>query len=228
MLKHYLSGALIAGVASGLVAAALQFTFVIPLILEGELYESGARLHFGSGTPQSPAGSPPLGTDWFRHMMTITFDVISYTAYALLLTGLMALAARSGHAVNARRGAIWGFAGFVAVQLAPALGLPPELPGTIAPEVLPRQIWWSGTILATAGALWLFAFGRGWQALVIGAVLLLAPHLIGAPHLDTYYGLAAPELAAHFATSSLGFAAISWGVLGTVAGYFAGQEPQEA
>lgn len=218
MLKNLLTGALVAGVAAGLVSAALQFSFVIPLILEGELYETGARIHFGAGSPQSPAGTPGLGTDWGRHLMTVTFDVISYTAYALILTGLMALAMRQGHAVGARRGAVWGLAGFLAVQLAPAVGLPPELPGTIAGEVGPRQAWWSFAILSTAGALWLFAFVPKVWAVAVGVVLVLLPHIIGAPHLDTYFGVAAPELAAEFATRSLGFAAIGWTVLGTIAG----------
>ncbi|MZR13585.1 hypothetical protein GQE99_11215 [Maritimibacter sp. DP07] len=224
MLKNLLTGALVAGVASGLVAAALQFAFVIPLILEGELYETGARIHFGASSPQSPAGSPGLGGDWSRHLMTVTFDVVSYTAYALILTGLMALAMRQGHGVDARRGAVWGLAGFLAVQLAPAIGLPPELPGTIAGEVGPRQAWWTFAILATAVALWLFAFvPRAW-AIGLGVILVLAPHVIGAPHLDTYFGVAAPELAAEFATRSLGFAAMGWVVLGTIAGAMLGRE----
>lgn len=223
MLKHLLTGALIAGAAAGLIAAALQFAFVIPLVLEGELYETGARVHFGASSPQSPAGAPGLGTDWGRHLMTVAFDVVSYTAYGLILTGLMAVAALRGHTVDARTGAVWGMAGFVAVQLAPAIGLPPELPGTIAAEVLPRQIWWSGTILATAAGLWLLAFGKGWGALGAGIVLLLAPHIIGAPHLDTYFGVAAPELAAEFAARSLGFAAAGWVILGALAGHFYGR-----
>ncbi len=224
MLKKLLTGALIAGVASGVIAAALQFAFVIPYILEGELYETGARVHFGAGSPQSPSGAPGLGNDWSRHLMTVTFDVVSYTAYALILSGFMALAIRQGHKVDARRGIVWGVAGFVAVQLAPAIGLPPELPGTIAPEVLPRQIWWSGTIVVTALALWLIAFVPQVWAIGAAIVLLLVPHVIGAPHLDTYYGVAAPELAAHFATRSLGFAAVGWVVLGTIAGHFVGQD----
>ncbi|MEC7765231.1 MAG: CbtA family protein [Pseudomonadota bacterium] len=224
MLKKLLTGALIAGVASGVIAAALQFAFVIPMLLEGELYETGARIHFGAGSPQSPAGSPGLGDDWGRHLMTVTFNVVTYTAYGLILTGLMALAIRQGHVLNARRGIIWGLAGFIAVQLAPALGQPPELPGTITAEVGARQLWWSCTILATAVGLWLIAFVPQVWAVALAVVLMLVPQVIGAPQLDTYYGSAAPELAAHFATSSLGFAAVGWVLLGTIAGYFAGQD----
>jgi cobalt transporter subunit CbtA len=211
MLKPMLASALFAGVITGVFAAVLQFGFVIPLLLEGELYEAGMRLHFSAtGTPQSDAGAPGLGTDWGRHLMTLTFNVITFTAYGLVMVALMALARMQGFAVTARLGLIWGLSGFIAVQLAPALGLPPELPGTITPEVGPRQIWWSATILATAGGIGLIAFGRGLVPALAGVVLLLAPHLVGAPHLDTYFGIAPPELSAHFATRSLGAGAAGW------------------
>ncbi|RME16972.1 MAG: hypothetical protein D6801_04390 [Alphaproteobacteria bacterium] len=219
MLKHMLSGGIIAGAVAGAIAAALQFLFVIPLILEAELYESGARVHFGAGSPQSPAGAPPLGDDWARHLMTVGFDVVAYAAFGLILTALMALAARRGVAVTARQGVIWGLAGFCAVQLAPAIGMPPELPGTINAEVVPRQIWWGLTIVSAAAALALFAFGRGVFALVAGAALLLIPQIIGAPHLDTYFGVVPPELSALFAVRSLAVGAVGWAVLGFLAAW---------
>lgn len=221
MLKPMLASALFAGVITGVCATLMQFGFVIPLLLEGELYEAGTRIHFSaSGSPQSEAGAPGLGAAWGRHSMTLTFNVITFAAYGLVLVALMALARMQGYAVTARLGLIWGLAGFIAVQLAPALGLPPELPGTITPEVGPRQIWWSATILATAGGLGLIAFGRGVVAGLAGAVLLIAPHAVGAPHLDTYFGIAPPELAAHFATRSLGVGAAGWALLGFLSAFF--------
>lgn len=223
MLKHMLTGALIAGAVAGLMSAALQFAFVIPLLLEGELYETGARVHFGMQSPQSPAGTPALGWDLARHLGTVGFDVIAFVSYGLVITGLMALAAGMGHKVDARKGAVWGLAGFVALMLAPSFGMAPELPGTITAELIPRQIWWASTVLATGLALWLFAFGKGWGMLLLGGVLLHAPQIIGAPHLDLYYGVAAPELASEFAARSLGVGAIGWVVLGSLAGHFYGK-----
>ena len=127
MLKKLLTGALIAGVASGVIAAALQFAFVIPYILEGELYETGARVHFGAGSPQSPSGAPGLGNDWSRHLMTVTFDVVSYTAYALILLAAMSLGEERGAVIDGRWGILWGVAGFVAFHLAPGFSLAPEV-----------------------------------------------------------------------------------------------------
>ena len=223
MTRHLLTSGLIAGLAAGMVAALLQFWLVTPLLLEGELYESGIRTHFAaslSSPVQSPAGpAEGLGQDLSRHAMTAGFNLVAYTAFALILLAGMALAERSGHALTARRGIIWGLCGFIAMHLAPAIGLPPELPGTVAAEVELRQVWWLGTAAATALGLGLIAFGHGLLP-VIGIVALALPHLIGAPHLDTYFGIAPPELAAEFTARSLGVAAVSWAVLGTLAAYF--------
>lgn len=56
--------------------------------------------------------------------------------------------------------------------------------------------------------------------LLVGMVILLLPHIIGAPHLDTYFGIAPPELSAEFVTVSMGVAAVGWTLLGYFAAYF--------
>jgi cobalt transporter subunit CbtA len=221
MTKNLISSAVLAGVAAGLIAALLQFAFVIPTLLEGELYESGARIHFATdGSTQSDKGAPALGGDLTRHVMTVAFNIVTFAGYGLILLAAMVFAAEKGRAsLTPRAGLIWGIAGFIAVQLAPAIGLPPELPGTPAAEVAPRQIWWFCTILATAAGLALIAFAKGPIALA-GIALILVPHIIGAPHLDTYYGIAPPELSAHFVTLSLGVALAGWSSLGFFCAWF--------
>ena len=214
MTKNLFVSAICAGIAAGLLASALQFTFVIPVLLEGELYETGARVHFGTdGSPQSDRSAPPLAGDGLRHSMTVAFNIVTYTGYGLLLAAMISFATLKGITTTARQGLIWGLCGYIAVQLAPAIGLPPELPGTIAAEVGQRQLWWISTILASAAGLGLIAFGRSYLPLA-GVVLMATPHLLGAPHLDTFFGVAPPELAAEFATLSLGAAAAGWVLLG--------------
>lgn len=229
MTKNLLSSAVFAGLIAGLFAALLQFVFVIPLLLEGELYESGARLHFVvDGTAQSDRGAPDLGDEWGRHLMTVGFNIVTYAGYGLLMVAAMGLAReRFGTAITAQNGLIWGICGFVAVQLAPAAGLPPELPGTPAAELAPRQIWWVGTILATALGLAIIAFSGAIWKQAIGLALILMPHLIGAPHLDTYYGVAPPELSAEFATLSMGVAMVGWSLLGYFCAYFLASGEQD-
>lgn len=221
MSKNLLVGAVFAGVAAGLIAALLQFIFVIPALLEGELFETGARVHFGAnGSPESDRGAPGLGGEWGRHLMTVGFNIVTYVGFGFLLIAAMAFAELRGlTTITAKQGLIWGLAGFIAIQLAPAIGLPPELPGTPAAEIGPRQMWWLGTLVVSALGLWVLAFGKGVVALS-GVVLLLAPHVIGAPHLDAYWGVSPPELAAEFVTLSLGTAAAGWTVLGFFCAWF--------
>ena len=56
------------------------------------------------------------------------------------------------------------------------------------------------------------------------AGILAAPHLIGAPHLDRYFGSAAPELAAMFSARALGVSAAAWAFLGLAAGWIWSRE----
>lgn len=147
--------------------------------------------------------------------MTVAFNIITYTGYGLLLAAMISYAALKGSFTLSRQGIIWGLCGFIAVQLAPAIGLPPELPGTPAAELGPRQMWWMGTIVATSIGMGLIAFGRSYLPLG-GIAIMLVPHLVGAPHLDVFFGVAPPELAAEFATLSLGTSAAGWAVLGYV------------
>lgn len=219
MTRHVLTGGLIAGLLAGLFAAALQLTFVVPILIEGELYETGARVHFGTGGPESFAGSPGIGGDLMRHAGTLAMNVVAWIGFALLLVVGFALATLAGHRVDARRGAVWGMAAFISVALAPAMGLAPELPGTIAAELAARQVWWTATVVLTAAGLATLAFGHGPLALIGGVTAISLPHVIGAPTLDTYFGVSPPELSAHFAVRVLGVSAAIWVVLGCVAGW---------
>ena len=223
MTRHLLTSGLFAGLAAGVVAALLQFWLVTPLLLEGELYESGIRAHFAASLDapvQSPAGpAEGLGQDLSRHAMTAGFNLVAYTAFGLILLAGMALSERFGHVLTVRSGIVWGFCGFIAMHLAPAIGLPPELPGTIAAEVELRQVWWLGTVATTTLGLGLIAFGSGLVP-IIGISAIALPHIIGAPHIDTYFGVAPPELASEFVARSLGVAAASWVVLGAFNAYF--------
>jgi cobalt transporter subunit CbtA len=176
MTKNLLTSAVFAGVVAGLIAALLHFYFVIPTLLEGELFETGARIHFGAdGSPQSERGSPGMGGDIGRHLMTVGFNIVTYVGFGFLLLAAMAATELKGFTqITARSGIIWGLAGFIAIQMAPAIGLPPVLPGTISAEVEARQAWWLGTIVASGIGLWVIAFARGPFALA-GVALLAAP-----------------------------------------------------
>lgn len=226
MFSRILASALFAGVAAGLIAALLQLVFVQPVLLHAELYESGELVHFGAAA--TTAAEARAGLDLMRDGLSLLFTTLVYTGYAFLLVALMALAGERGHAVTPRQGLVWGLAGFIALQFAPAVGLPPELPGAAAADIGLRQVWWFGTAGATGVALWLLAFGRGWPSWAVAAALLAAPHLIGAPQPEGFTGPTPPELAGLFAGRALGVGLAAWSLLGLFAAYFWQREGRAA
>ncbi len=249
MIQRLFAGGLFAGLSAGALAALLQLVFVVPLIHQGELYETGVLTHFAApaaedgghdhapGEETAPHDHPDPDTarissedevaaeiaaipfDARRTAATFGMFLVTYTGFALLLTAGFALAARAGHSITARTGAVWGLCGFLAVQLAPAFGLPPELPGGLSAPLEQRQLWWAGCVAATTAGIALLAFGRGLTALALGALVIALPHVIGAPEV-MFSGLAPPELTAHFAGRVFGAGAVAWVLLGAVAGAF--------
>ena len=218
MLSRFVTSALFAGAATGLIAGLLQFVFVQPVLLHAELYESGELLHFGAEAVSAHPALP--GFDVVRDGLSLIFTMLTYTGYALIGVAAMSLAEERGALINARSGLIWGAAGFVAFHLAPAFTLAPEVPGVAAADVGARQIWWFATVGAAAVALWLLAFGISWIGWGLAVVLLLAPHLVGAPEPDRFIGTVPPEIAALFAARALGVGFAAWVILGSFAGYF--------
>lgn len=218
MFARLFTSALFAGAAAGLIAALLQLVFVQPVLLHAELYESGTLVHFGA---EAVTAHPDLpGIDPLRDGLSILFTMLTYTGYALIMLALMVTAERRGHAVTARAGLLWGLAGFITFHFAPGLSLAPEVPGVAAADVGLRQIWWVATVAATGLAMWLIAFGRGWTAYGAAALLLLAPHLIGAPQPDSFAGPVPTEIGALFAARAFGVGMAAWVLLGCLAGHF--------
>ena len=209
--------ALIAGFGAGLFAAALQFAFVQPILLHAELFETGVLTHFGA-EPSLAQVTLDGGIDVLRDGLSILFSTLIYAGYAFILASAMAFAEERGQPITPRAGLIWGIAGFISVQLAPAFGLAPELPGMAAADVEARQIWWFATAGATALALWLIAFGRNWAMWGAAVILLAAPHIIGAPIPEVLTGPAPPELASEFAARALGTGLAVWVMLGFLLG----------
>lgn len=245
MFQRMLASALFAGFAAGLIAALLQFSFVQNYIVLGELYETGNLTHFAGGPdsgPDSDAGTVGGTDDGHVHTMaadghdhgaagqdqtvltrglsTALFIVLAYVSYAMVLVAGFGLAESRGHRIGPVQGLLWGIAGFVAFQMAPAMGLSPELPGIPAADLTARQLWWWGTAGATATALALLAYVRQPIAIAVAVALLAAPHIIGAPELAAFSGAAPPEAAAAFAARSLGIGLAVWAALGWIAGQF--------
>jgi cobalt transporter subunit CbtA len=218
MLTRLLISGLFAGAAAGLIAALLQLFFVQPVLLHAELYESGELVHFGAASVS--AHQDVGGFDAVRDGLSVVFTMLTYTGYAFVLLAAMAIAEMRDAKITARSGLIWGLAGFLTFHFAPAFSLPPEVPGVAAADVGIRQVWWWTTVVTTGAGLWLIAFGRNWLAWGAAAILLLAPHVFGAPEPDAFTGPVPTEIGALFASRALGVGLAAWMLLGCFAAYF--------
>jgi cobalt transporter subunit CbtA len=196
-LRALLLPALLAGLAGGLAAACLQQLLLVPMILQAEAIELGGPEHVHHGLD--------------RVLYTTLFDCLGAFGFALLLAAGLILRGR----VSWKQGLAWGLAGCASFALAPALGLPPELPGVESASLIARQCWWIATALATAGgiACLLLAPKRG--AKLLGVVMIVLPHCVGAPAGDALHSLAGP-LARNFALGSLATSLVMWAVIGVV------------
>lgn len=165
------------------------------------------------GGDSSEAWAPHDGIE--RTAYTTLANILMSMGFALLLVAIFAL---RGVPVDARQGLLWGLGGFAVFQLAPALGLPPEVPGAMAAGLEARQLWWLFAVISTAVGLWLMVFGKHFILPIIGIVIIALPHLTGAPHPETIGGSVPPELAGHFAAASIVVGAIFWAMLGWFSG----------
>ena len=224
MLSRILSVGLLAGLLAGLLIAALQQVTTTPLILAAETYEKPAEVSAAPKAPHSHQGTEAHshGDGWKpadgmpRFFFTAITTVATAVGIAFVLMAVMVLA---GVPIDERRALAWAIAGFVACGLAPAAGLAPELPGSAAGDVVGRQLWWVGTAIATAVALWALLRADLHPVVRLGAVvLLLAPHFIGAPHPHELESRVPAELAARFTALSLVVQALLWSLVGVGVG----------
>ena len=158
--------------------------------------------------------APGNGTE--RIFYTVVSNIVTAIAFSLMLVAVFLL---RGKTVDMNSGILWGAAGFAVFALAPALGLPPELPGMTAAALESRQVWWIGTVIATAIGIGLFTESKTILPKIAALALLVAPHLVGAPHPFLFESNVPAELSAQFAVASLVTSAFFWLVLGGTSGY---------
>lgn len=152
-----------------------------------------------------------------RTFFTVIANISMAVGFGLLLAGAISLRSQSS---GWRAGLLWGAAGYLVFFVAPSIGLPPELPGTAAAPLATRQMWWLTTVAASAGGLSLLVFARAVPLKLMGAAVLLLPHLSGAPQPEVHASAAPAELARAFVYATAFANAAFWLALGALAGLF--------
>jgi cobalt transporter subunit CbtA len=209
MLAVFGSGAL-----AGLALFCVQHFTVVPLIQAAETYEAASQEAHSAASHEDEGWQPAEG--WERTSFTALTTVLTGIGYAAVLFGAIALA---GKTINTRHGALWGLAAFACDSLAPALGLPPQPPGVAIADLHQRQLWWAGTVIATAVGVWLVAGQRRTRLLrSCGAMCLLLPHMIGAPVAIGENSVPA-QLVRRFTIASVATSGIFWLLAGSLGGF---------
>jgi cobalt transporter subunit CbtA len=220
MFRRIVFAAVLGGLVAGGLASAVQEIRAVPLILQAEVYEEAAEKAKPQDSTAAAAGhhhdedawAPADG--WERTGFTLLFNLLAGVGFGLLLAAGMAASGQGGW----RSGLAWGLAGYASFVLAPALGLPPELPGSEAAPLLARQLWWAATAAATAGGLALILIRRGAVGIALGLLLLVLPHAIGAPQPAEHGGTAPIALAREFVLVALVSGLVFWLALGASTG----------
>lgn len=232
--------AAVAGLLAGIVMTGLQLAFTVPLILKAETFENAMPA-------EEPAASDEVATAEHEHehdedawapadgaertFFTAAANIVTGIGFALVLVCVSGFA---GNITGWRAGLLWGFAGFAVFALAPGLGLPPELPAMPAAELLPRQIWWIGTVVATGAGLALIVFRRNLFLALLGVALIVAPHAIGAPQPPSHETPVPEDLHHSFVVAVTMTNLVFWLALGIAVGmlrpYFAKEHsvPQQS
>ncbi|WP_114945865.1 CbtA family protein [Microvirga calopogonii] len=232
MIVRVLKAALVAGFLAACVAATLQAFLTSPLILQAETHEKasapeahaaawGGLLHLAhsSHEPADAADESAWepGEGFPRIAFTALATLVSGVGYASILAASILAAGRQFDLQTTLR---WAIGGFLAASLAPAVGLPPELPGMGGAHLAERQIWWVSTAIGTGLGLYLITNVRHHAALGIGLIAIVLPHLIGAPHAEAAASDVPAVLAAQFAARSLAVAFAFWATLGLALGWY--------
>lgn len=161
-----------------------QFYFVNPLIFAAELYEMAEPVDMHA-IPQIEEWAPGDGLE--RSFYTLLANFLMCLAYSLLLASAMVFRGTS----STLKGLAWGMAAYLSIFVAPSMGLPPEIPGMQAADLNLRQDWWLLAVSLTAIGLAVFAFTPLYYK-GAGFILILLPHLIGAPAAEIH-GFSHPD-----------------------------------
>lgn len=209
--------AICAGALAGAVMSLAHHLVMVPLIEQAEVFEAAtapghvSAIHdHGAAESHGPSGGE-------RAILTLLTDLLAGIGFALLLAAGLTL---RGGPVSAGAGVAWGAAGFAALSLAPAIGLPPGLPGAEAAPLLARQFWWLATAAATAAGLALMAFGYRLVLAIFGLVLIVLPHLLGAPQPPAHNSPVPVELTRMFVAAAMATNLVFWLILGLACVYF--------
>ena len=182
----------------------------MPLIHAAEVYEKAAS---AEPEPDDAFANEPL-----RSITTLIADVLVATAFGLILGGIYTANGRGGW----KYGLLCGVVGFAIFQLAPAIAVPPAVPGMeVAPLALRQTAWWVSAVSAAVGFILLAILPK--LAKLAGVVFYLMPaavfHCLSPLPAPTTQVHAVALIERSFVARTLGGMLVFWLILGAVSGH---------
>ena len=191
IFSRIIYSAILIGIVTGALLSCLQVVGLNPIIFAAETYEiessasgttSGGDHSDHSHDHGTASWAPEDGLE--RTAYTFLANISASIGFAAIMLAMMSQFWLSRNRnVSWTQGSLWGLAGFAALFLAPAIGLPPEIPGVVAAAVEHRQVWWALTAVSVAIGLGVIAFTTV-RMKALGLVFLVIPYIVGAPHAD--------------------------------------------
>jgi len=220
MIKKFILISLLSGFISALGLTALQLFNTIPLILEAEKYENNNLINYD--TSKQIINKNHIEDDekyqWFpengfeRTIYTFISNFVLSVGFSLILLSVYLYI----NSITIIKGIFTGFIGYLVFFLLPNMGLPAELPGTVASSLDNRQIWWIGTVVISFVGFTIIFFNKNKVLRIVAIFLILLPHIITAPHALIHAGRAPYEMLKHFEINSTITNGIFWIILSFV------------
>jgi cobalt transporter subunit CbtA len=234
MIVRLLLAALAAGLVAGMAMTPAQYVKTIPLIMQAEAYENGGAGHHHGDAAASDEAAHDHGADqsmfgFGRLGDTIVANLVAGAGFALMLAAvalLLGVEFPTGTA-GVTRGLLFGAAAWFCVQLAPAMSLPPAVPGFPYADLGDRQAWWMITVAASAVGLWCIAMRPEWAVKMLGLAIIVAPHLWGSPVPEDLSSNVPAYIASAYAAASLATTLFFWLLLGGLLGLFLSRVDEE-
>lgn len=193
LFSRLILASLVVALIAGATLSVFQYFWLNPIIFDAEAFEvvqgdtpedrhlDHSHSHDHSHHHGHDGWSPEDGLERTGYTLVANFGVA--LGFSAIMLALMAFLVRLDHpSPGVLKSLIWGGMGFAVFFFAPALGLPPEIPGVEAPPVEGRQLWWLTTVVCVgAGALLLF-FARKSNK-IFAVPLFLIPYVMGAPEM---------------------------------------------
>lgn len=183
MFRSLIFGACVVGVVTGLLLTAVQSLGVTPTILSAEQFETHEAPEEGahaSSDHHHDAWAPDEGTE--RWLYTALSNVLAAIGFsAILLVVMNQLYVRGRLRLTPAHGLFIGLCSYLAVFVAPAIGLPPEIPGTASAALMSRQLWWVIAVLSVAIGLGVLCLARRWKK-ALALPLFILPYALVPLH----------------------------------------------